>query len=362
MSGIHNFPVLSICIPTYNNGEYVYDLVSRILNYRINDLEVVVMDNNSTDNTEELLTTITDSRLMYIRNTENIGGMLNSVKVLSNASGEFALLCLDRDDIDHRLIASFIECLRSKDDLVFGRCNYSSIQNRHHEIFEPGFFSLLNMAYSSSHPSGYFYKVSVYNNLDFITTINTDLIECGFYHDLINAEISFLGKSMIVDIPIISVGYIESKEKLEVNKSHTWNSSSYYGLPGRRLLEYNIYLTDIAKRNLSIHERKIISGAVFFRGLIRSTWSYRDAFMDLKNCSHYHLIPRRVTIFELLKIDYIYSKSFLNQKIKINAMSKIKIIFDCQIKLCYHLIKYILLQVKRNLNNALRYNIVFNKS
>ena len=104
MRGTINIPFLSICIPTYNRGEHVSLLVKSILENDSKEFDIVVLDNCSTDNTKELLEQIKDSRLIFKQNKENIGGKLNSAQILTKASGEYALLCLDRDSIDVKYI------------------------------------------------------------------------------------------------------------------------------------------------------------------------------------------------------------------------------------------------------------------
>jgi glycosyltransferase involved in cell wall biosynthesis len=51
-------PFLSICIPTYNRVHKTLSLVTSILEYDDVDIEVVVLDNCSSDNTEIVLSNI----------------------------------------------------------------------------------------------------------------------------------------------------------------------------------------------------------------------------------------------------------------------------------------------------------------
>ena len=59
---------LSICIPTFNRAEIVYRTVKKCLEYNSDKIEVVVSDNCSDDNTEELLMKIDDKRFKYFKN------------------------------------------------------------------------------------------------------------------------------------------------------------------------------------------------------------------------------------------------------------------------------------------------------
>ena len=91
-----NKPLLSICIPTYNRAEIVFECVQDCLKIPCDWIEVVVTDNCSTDDTGERLSQIKDSRLKYFRNEKNIG-YVNLSKCMTNGSGEYSLLLCDED-------------------------------------------------------------------------------------------------------------------------------------------------------------------------------------------------------------------------------------------------------------------------
>ncbi len=93
-------PVLSICIPTYNRGGFAKNAVENVLNsWKGDDIEVVVSDNCSQDNTKELLEQIEDHRFSYYRNNENLGAAYNTHLTFMKAKGEYAYLTSDEDDI-----------------------------------------------------------------------------------------------------------------------------------------------------------------------------------------------------------------------------------------------------------------------
>ena len=67
-------PRISFVIPTYNAGRYIKSCVDSILNQSVADIEVIVINDGSSDNTEEVLKGLTDedSRVVAIT-TENKG-------------------------------------------------------------------------------------------------------------------------------------------------------------------------------------------------------------------------------------------------------------------------------------------------
>lgn len=92
---------LSICIPTYNRGPFIGELLDSILAQRDYncEIEVVISDNASTDQTSDVIASYRDRLpLVYYRATENMGADRNFLKVVELASGEFCWL-MGSDDI-----------------------------------------------------------------------------------------------------------------------------------------------------------------------------------------------------------------------------------------------------------------------
>ncbi len=94
-----NYPILSICIPTYNRGE----ILAKTLEGYIKDpafdesVEIVISDNCSTDCTQELVSKylIQYKNIKYKRLPENIGPDLNMNMVLSMGRGLYLKLMND---------------------------------------------------------------------------------------------------------------------------------------------------------------------------------------------------------------------------------------------------------------------------
>lgn len=101
-SDIHSQPLLlSICIPTYNREKELSLCLNSIYsqNARMEDFEVIVSDNASTDHTEDLVRKYQSrySNLRYYRNERNEGSDYNFLKCASYARGEFIKLHADDD-------------------------------------------------------------------------------------------------------------------------------------------------------------------------------------------------------------------------------------------------------------------------
>ena len=112
--------VLTICIPTYNRVNKLLSLINNLLEYKEYDIEIVVLDNYSNDNTIHELAKIQDKRLVVIKNSHNIGSMPNIIRSLSFGNGDFLLLCLDKDFICTNYLKLFIDKLKKSKQVSIG--------------------------------------------------------------------------------------------------------------------------------------------------------------------------------------------------------------------------------------------------
>ncbi len=92
--------LVSVIIPCYNCELYVEEAVRSIMNQTYKNLEILVINDGSTDKTEDILLKLSkeDSRVKYIKNEENIRLIKTLNKGLSLANGEY-IVRMDADDI-----------------------------------------------------------------------------------------------------------------------------------------------------------------------------------------------------------------------------------------------------------------------
>jgi glycosyltransferase involved in cell wall biosynthesis len=90
-------PKISIGIPTFNRRDYVLEAIHSALAQTYANVEIIVSDNASTDDTWQHLTALADPRLVLLRQTTNLGMTGNFNATLSVATGEYFLLLSDDD-------------------------------------------------------------------------------------------------------------------------------------------------------------------------------------------------------------------------------------------------------------------------
>jgi len=103
-------PNFSIIIPTYNREKMVIRAIESVLNQSYKNIEIIVIDDCSTDNTKEIINGLfcKDKRIKYIRTKKNLGGAGARNFGVKESSGEF-IAFLDSDDeaLPHWLKISF---------------------------------------------------------------------------------------------------------------------------------------------------------------------------------------------------------------------------------------------------------------
>lgn len=90
-------PVVSVIIPAYNAENFIRETIESALNQTYKNIEVIVVDDGSTDNTREIVESIDDKRIKYIKQN-NMGVSVARNKGIRVSKGEFIAL-LDHDDI-----------------------------------------------------------------------------------------------------------------------------------------------------------------------------------------------------------------------------------------------------------------------
>lgn len=111
---------ISVIIPTYNRGYLIANSIKSVLNQTYKNLEVIVVDDGSTDNTKEVVDKFNDKRIKYIKLIENTGGSNARNIGILNANGKY-ISFQDSDDIYYpdKLESQFKNIINKKTDLDF---------------------------------------------------------------------------------------------------------------------------------------------------------------------------------------------------------------------------------------------------
>ncbi|MGO4677626.1 glycosyltransferase family 2 protein [Bosea sp. 2YAB26] len=89
--------LVSVIVPTYNRAHFVGQAITSVLNQTYENIELLVIDDGSTDHTAEVVGSFDDPRLNYIRLDRNVGRSAARNKGLESARGYYVTF-LDSDD------------------------------------------------------------------------------------------------------------------------------------------------------------------------------------------------------------------------------------------------------------------------
>jgi hypothetical protein len=107
-----NTPCVSVVIPLYNKGNYIARTLDSVLKQSFSDFEVIVVNNGSTDGSEEIVKSFSDPRLRLI-SQQNAGVSAARNRGIMEAKSDFVAF-LDADDQWHPEFLSTLWATKNK--------------------------------------------------------------------------------------------------------------------------------------------------------------------------------------------------------------------------------------------------------
>lgn len=181
---------LSIIIPVYNVQDYIRECIESVLNQTIKEIEIIVVDDGSLDNSMKIVNQFSDNRIKIIRQ-ENKGLSSARNAGISIAKGEY-IAFIDSDDfIIHN--KSYEEmyniAIKEKSDIVAGNCIWYYSKEKYFDLYR----DMSSFNHSPMNSEEYFISclktdriympvwLNIYN-LDFIRQNNLYFKE-GIFHE-----------------------------------------------------------------------------------------------------------------------------------------------------------------------------------
>lgn len=136
-------PLLSVIIPTYNRSILIKDALNSLVKQHYRPLEIVVIDDGSTDNTQEVLSHFSEQFAskdlsFKLEKTQNQGAPKARNLGLRNSSALYVLF-MDSDDLASiRGISDMMDLLKKESnlDFVHGRVSITTLETSKPEIIE----------------------------------------------------------------------------------------------------------------------------------------------------------------------------------------------------------------------------------
>jgi glycosyltransferase involved in cell wall biosynthesis len=91
-------PVISVILPAYNCEAFIHKAISSVLIQSFTDFELIIINDGSTDNSESIISSFTDPRIVYQKNDGNRGLIFTLNRAIDLARGKY-IARMDADDI-----------------------------------------------------------------------------------------------------------------------------------------------------------------------------------------------------------------------------------------------------------------------
>lgn len=238
-------PTVSIVIPVFNGENYLRDAIASILLQSYRDFELIISDNASTDATESICQEfcLKDSRIRYIRQSENIGAARNFNILVAEARGRYFKWMAHDDVIAPTYLAACVEALEGDTTAVLAttRVRYIDSSGYQHEEYASSY------RIEDSDPSVRFSEMmrcggrcyEVFGLIRRQELLKTGLIGCYYHGDgVLLAHLSLLGR------------FVELQDMLLYLRRHEKQSMYVFGVAYREITpDFEAYASWFDPRN-----------------------------------------------------------------------------------------------------------------
>ena len=95
---LNNTPLVSVIMPVFNSEKYLKKAITSILNQSYENLELIIIDDGSIDNSISIIESINSEKIVFLKNEKNIGVSATRNKGIELSKGKYITL-MDSDDI-----------------------------------------------------------------------------------------------------------------------------------------------------------------------------------------------------------------------------------------------------------------------
>lgn len=199
--------IVSVVMPSYNAERYLLDSVDSVLNQSFSDVELLIIDDGSTDKTREILESLKDSRVSVCYHSINRGVSLTRNEGIETAKGKFIIFMDDDDIMPRDRIKNHVEFLESNPsiDAVGGKVFDIDSEGKVTGIWNPVVVNnpryirakLLQCGAFINGAVTYRKKTLIDNNIRFMDNA------CGLEDYELMVRLSKVGKISGIDVPVL---------------------------------------------------------------------------------------------------------------------------------------------------------------
>lgn len=329
-------PLLSICVPVYNQIDLVERLIRQIRQYKGNDIEIIISDDCSADDIQGMLLNFQDKRIKYFRNDENQGHDLNIISSFRRAGADYCFLLRVRDGIIIDNLEKILELIKTKRHISYitgsavDETGAYRIRYKESMLITDKNDCIIANYRLYIHPSGSIYNVKLLD-LDFIedfvrTNIDTKFSFVG--HNLMRVFLSMKGNFYIFKEPTWIYADTSKSKDIAVNRAS--EGKSVYSTD----LIMNRYIAEmrwILKVTDSEELQYICLTNLYRIYLYQITWGQKRRNSNKGIINHYQIKPvkinvKRITEDMIETSHNIIAESQMSQEIAVKTEKKQKIL------------------------------------
>jgi len=133
---INGNPKVTVLVPSYNHGGYLKQRIDSILGQTYRNLELVVIDDRSQDDSDEVITGLLKSReFRYLRNDRNSGTPFAAWgRIAEIAEGDYIWICESDDFAEPTVLETAVRALQADQSAVLYYCNSWVVNESGHRI------------------------------------------------------------------------------------------------------------------------------------------------------------------------------------------------------------------------------------
>ena len=262
--------LVSVCIPVYNGEKTIKDTLNSVISQTYKNLEIIVVDNASTDSTVEKIREVSDDRIKLYQNKENLGMVGNWNKALEYVSGDYIhFLCAD-DVMLPTCVEKKIKFAEKHQDLVLITNATAVVDENDNRLLERH-LARKDVVYDGKKLAKRAYRTrNLYGEPSTILFKTSTINDVGTF-----AENVRYGTDLEMWIRIScegQVGYLD--EVLALYRVSTSNETSSFGLKGildddKEMLKN---LNSYKKLNVSVTDKLIHHIMYFLRAVARNVY------------------------------------------------------------------------------------------
>jgi len=120
----------------YNHAKFIKESIDSVLNQTYQDFELLIIDDNSTDNSFEIIKSFNSNKIKAFQNQQNVGMVLNTNRLINMATGEYIAIINSDDSWHHQKLEKQLQFLEQNQQLA-GCFTLANIINEKSKIIHP---------------------------------------------------------------------------------------------------------------------------------------------------------------------------------------------------------------------------------